>query len=136
MALSADVCHNWSLFALKKEEGKQGHQLTTPLSKVYKNSCSYSAMDILTAINFLNFFSIQTFLETISYAQVQKLNLPLCQDSFTCVTNTLVDPTVGKKKSKHYKQIIKIFMGILAFSRNFSCCTILGIKSTASPKGP
>ena len=63
MALSADVCHNWSLFALKKEEGKQGHQLTTPLSKVYKNSCSYSAMDILTAINFLNF------------AQVQKLNL-------------------------------------------------------------
>ena len=54
-------------------------------------------MDILTAINFLHFFSTQTFLDTISYAQVQKLNIALFQDSFTCVTNTLVDPTVGKK---------------------------------------
>ena len=90
-------------------------------------------MDILSSLNFLNFFSTQTFLDTISKTKTKPTSLSrflyLCHQ-YTC------GPHSWQKKSKHYKQFITIFMGILAFSRNLSCCTILGIKSTASPKGP
>ena len=72
-------------------------------------------MDILTEINFLNFFSTQTFLDTISYAQVQKLNIALFQDSFTCVTNTLVDPTVGKKNQNITNKLSKYSWGFWPF---------------------